>query len=279
MTTTLRPSGPEERTPDGGRRRAYDICDNGRPVGTVVLAAAPWHGRLGGRIERLAVAPPDRRRGRATVAALAAEEVLRGWGCERVEAGLPAADGPAPVALAAALGYAESGRSMVKELSGVPALPPDSVPRPMTAREYDRWAAADRALLAGRLAGCGLPREAARAAAERAQRELLPDGPATRGMSLSVLAHRGTDVGTLWVRRDGAPGAGAEAWVYAVAVEEEHRGRGHGRTLMLAAERECAAAGVRLLGLHVHAGNTPARRLYDGLGYRTAERRYGKTLR
>lgn len=40
---------------------------------------------------------------------------------------------------------------------------------------------------------------------------------------------------------------------------------------MLEAERVCHAAGARLLGLNVFAGNTPALRLYASLGYRPVE--------
>ncbi|MEU1128792.1 GNAT family N-acetyltransferase, partial [Streptomyces sp. NPDC005900] len=38
MTTTLRPSGPLQRSAEGGRARTYDVCVNSRPVGSVALA-------------------------------------------------------------------------------------------------------------------------------------------------------------------------------------------------------------------------------------------------
>lgn len=38
---------------------------------------------------------------------------------------------------------------------------------------------------------------------------------------------------------------------------------------MLLAEAQAAAAGNRAIGLNVFAGNTPAERLYDSLGYTT----------
>ncbi|MFD7905304.1 GNAT family N-acetyltransferase, partial [Kitasatospora sp. NPDC059747] len=52
----------------------------------------------------------------------------------------------------------------------------------------------------------------------------------------------------------------------------------HGRTLMLLAERECLAAGVRTLGLNVFTVNEVAIRLYASLGYRVTNRLYGKPL-
>ncbi|WP_031507665.1 GNAT family N-acetyltransferase [Streptomyces megasporus] len=275
MTTTLRPTGPERHAEDGARSRSYDICVNGRPVGSVRLAADERFGPSVGRIEELAVDGPDRRRGRATVAALAAEEVLRGWGCRRIEASVPADAGPA-LRLAAALGYTEYNRTMGKEPSDLPALPADSVVRPVAAAEYPAWLAARRAGAARIWTEYGLsPEEAARRAGE-AQATLLPQGPDTAGAVLRVLVHRGTDVGTLWLVLNGSPTSSAH--VFDVEVDPAHRGRGHGRALMLAAERECLAAGARALGLNVFTDNAVALRLYESLGYRTTVHHVRKRL-
>lgn len=56
--------------------------------------------------------------------------------------------------------------------------------------------------------------------------------------------------------------------MYDIDVDPGHRRQGHGRTLMLLAEHAALDSGARTLGLHVHEGNTPARRLYESLGYR-----------
>jgi ribosomal protein S18 acetylase RimI-like enzyme len=69
-------------------------------------------------------------------------------------------------------------------------------------------------------------------------------------------------VGEIWCRAD-------KAFVFDVEADAAHRGRGHGRTLMLLAESQAIAAGRRALELNVHAGNTPAERLYESLGYET----------
>ncbi|MDI3408711.1 GNAT family N-acetyltransferase [Streptomyces cavernicola] len=263
MTTTLRPTGPIQRDTDGVRSRTYQVCVNSRPVGTTEIATHPVFGPTVGHVRYLAIDEPDRHRGRGTVAALAAEEVLRGWGCTRVEATIPAA-APAALSLATALGYVERNRRMAKPLpaSGPPELPAGSTGRPLTESEYPDWLAAKKASYARTWMARGVPEEQARAKSERDYARLLPDGLATAGALLSVLTHEGTDVGTLWLalQEDGA-------FVYDVEVDEQHRGHGHGRSLMLLAERQAADARAGTIGLNVFAGNTPALRLYESLGY------------
>ncbi|MEU5645782.1 GNAT family N-acetyltransferase [Streptomyces milbemycinicus] len=281
MTTILRPTGPEQRTETGGRARSYEVCVNGRPVGSIHLATDDRLGPEVGRIERLDIDEPDRHRGRGTVAALAAEEVLRGWGCTQVEVSIPARSTTA-LGLAGALGFGERGRNMVKELSEAPELPPGSEVRAMGEAEYSAWFEHERAEYIRSWTDRGVAEEAARAKADAAYATLLPDGPATPGAVLRVLAHDGTDVGTLWLAirpEEAAEAAGAlEGYVYGVEVAEEHRGHGHGRTLMLAAERDGLAAGARTIGLHVFGGNAPALRLYESLGYRPTEYHLFKQL-
>jgi ribosomal protein S18 acetylase RimI-like enzyme len=277
VTTTLRPVGPDRRDAAGGRSRAYDICVNGRIAGTVRLAVDEERAPGAGRVEELRVDPADRRRGRATVAALAAEEVLRGWGCRRVEATVPA-DGTAVSVLAAALGYTEHGRTMVKRLDDVAPPFTESPCVPMDAAAHADWRLRDIAQYAGRLRARGVAADRAHAVAEATHRTLLPDGHETPGMVLRVLRHDGAAVGTLWVSPSRAPHPAAGAWVYAVEVGEEHRGRGHGRTLMAEAERISRAHASGVLGLHVHADNAPALGLYGALGYRTVARHLGKPL-
>ena len=114
MTTTLRPDrAAAARRRRGAVPRATTVCVNSRPVG----GDPARHGRrasarrsAGSRT--CGIEEPDRRRGRGTVAALAAEEVLRGWGCRRIEVD---ASRPTPrpaLRLATALGYIERSRNM-----------------------------------------------------------------------------------------------------------------------------------------------------------------------
>ncbi|WP_055586078.1 GNAT family N-acetyltransferase [Streptacidiphilus griseoplanus] len=287
MTTTLRPDGPEEALPDGGRTRRYSVCANGRPVGGVrVTAGGPAGvGRRGlqGGIAELEITE-GRRRGRGTVAVLAAEEVLRGWDCTRVDADIPE-ECTAALRLALALGYRERSRTMVKHLvAEPPALPAGLRARPIGEAEFPGWAAAGEERYIGELVASGLTEEQARAKSADDHRRLLPDGPHTRDTLLTrLLPEQPADaepLGDLWVQLRGRtlPGGEDLAWVLSVDVAEQARGRGHGRALMLLAERACLAEGVRHLGLNVFADNPVAGGLYGSLGYRTTARRLGKRL-
>ncbi|MGW3037899.1 GNAT family N-acetyltransferase [Streptomyces sp. NPDC001178] len=266
MTTTLRPTEPLQRAEDGTRSRRYQVCVNSRPVGTVRLGTLPQFGDFMARILDLRIEEPDRRRGRGTVAALAAEEVARGWGCRQIEALVPA-DAEAALRLVAALGYVHRNRGMEKQLGDTPPrLPAGSRARPMTEAEFEAWLAAEIDGYARVWIERGVPESEAYEMSRRGHAMLLPRGLATEGMRFSVLEHDRTRVGTLWMAlTDG------KAYVYDVEADAAHRGQGHGRTLMHLAETQAIGAGRSALGLNVFAGNTPAERLYESLGYRTTQ--------
>ncbi|MFJ2116270.1 MULTISPECIES: GNAT family N-acetyltransferase [unclassified Streptomyces] len=253
MTTTLRPTGPLQQTDDGGKSRSYEIRVNSRPVGTIDLATDPGSGHRAGTVSALRVAEPDRRRGRATVALLAAEEVLRGWGCGEALADVPAGAVPA-LRLLDSLGYTEHGRHVDKPLPpSPPELPRGVEARPVTAAEYDAWP-------------------------EGGHRVDLPDGPATPDVSFGVLTHGPESVGRLrLVRREIRPGAWG-AYVAEAEVAEARRGQGYGRALMLLAERVALSRGSALIGLYVRVDDAPAVRLCASLGYGTARHHLVKRL-
>ncbi|MFE6785998.1 GNAT family N-acetyltransferase [Streptomyces sp. NPDC057680] len=279
MTTTLRPAEPLQQTPDGGRSRTYDVCVNSRRVGSVHLSTDPGFGAASGVISRLGVHEPDRGRGRATVAALASEEVLRGWGCVEVQVSVPADAGPA-LRMARSLGYTERSRNMVKELPAEPPALPEGVEvRPMTEAEYTEWEARAKEGFARSWTDRGVPEEQARAKAESSHARYLPEGLATPGVAIHVVVRDGRPAGFLWTGRIDLEEGRRAAFVYDIEVEEAHRGHGYGRALMLLAERVAREAGETLLGLHVFAGNTPAIRLYESLGYRTTYVNSAKALR
>ncbi|MBF9068628.1 GNAT family N-acetyltransferase [Streptacidiphilus fuscans] len=277
MTTTLRPTGPETRSPLGGRGRDYAICVNGRSVGGVGLRVAP--GDVGVLIN-LAVDEPDRGRGRGTIAVLAAEEILRSWGCRRAELSVLPERSPQPeraIRWIAGLGYVPAARNMVKQLPDTaPQLPAGTVGRAMTAEEYPVWLAEESAGYVALLVGAGMTPDEARAKSAADHAAMLGRGLDTPDTVISRLTVDGVPVGALWINTsetDRRP-----PWVYDVLVDEAYRGRGHGRSLMLLAEGLTLAAGQHRLGLNVHAGNTPAERLYESLGYRTTRWVLGKPL-
>ncbi len=273
MTTTLRPTEPLQHRADGTRSRHYQVCVNSRPVGRLRLVTRPENGPAVARVEDLHIDEPDRRRGRGTVAALAAEEVIRGWGCRRVEVSVPVG-ADAALRLATALGYLPSSRHLVKLLDATPPeLPAGSAARPMTEAEYGPWLAHTREEFARDLIDRGMPAAEAYARTDQGHAKFLPDGLATQNTRISVLEHEGTRVGALWL------GLWPEtAFVLDVETEAEHRGRGHGRTLMLLAERQADAGGKDRVTLNVFTGNTPAERLYESLGYRTLTHHLYKDL-
>ena len=278
MTTTIRPAGPVEQGADGTRARTYDVCDNGRPVGAVGISTDPAFGPSAGILKVLDIDEAHRRRGRGTIAALAAEEVLRGWGCTQVRLVAPAGN-TAAQALAAVLGYTERSRNMLKPLGqAAPALPAGVTARPMTEREYAEWAATSVGTYTREWAERGVPEEQARRKAERDQSMLLRDGLATPGMYFHVLVHDGAVVGYVWVARRDTPDGDDLGYVFDIEVSEEHRGRGYGRALMHLAEGITLDAGLGLLGLHVFASNTPALRLYASLGYEVTQYNLAKAL-
>jgi ribosomal protein S18 acetylase RimI-like enzyme len=279
MTTTLRPTEPLQQSADGGRSRTYEICVNSRRVGAVhLLTDDAGFGASMAIIRGLEVDEPDRRRGRGTVAVLAAEEVLRGWGCHEVGISVPAGAAPA-LRMAESLGFTERSRNMVKDLPEAPPELPEGVEvRPMTQDEFADWEPRARANFAQSWIDRGVPEEQARAKAEASHRELMPDGLASEGLMMNVAVKDGRIVGWIWTGvRELEPGTRG-GYVYDIEVAEEWRGHGYGRALMLLAERGAVEAGERLLGLHVFAGNTPAIRLYESLGYRTTQVNQSKKL-
>ncbi|MEV0735596.1 GNAT family N-acetyltransferase [Streptomyces sp. NPDC050549] len=271
MTTTLRPTEPLQRETDGTRSRRYQVCVNSRPVGAIRLSTSPFFGDSVAQILDLSIEEPDRRRGRGTVAALAAEEVVRGWGCDRMEVSVPAG-AEAALKVARALGYVVRNRHMEKPLGDLaPELPTGSLGRPMTQEEYGPWEMRGTEDFTKSWTERGVPEAEARTRALQTNTELLPDGLATPDMTFSVLEHEGIAVGTLWTGQlDG------KAFVY--KVEADARCRGHGRSLMLLAEAQGIAAGLPAIRLNVFAGNTPAERLYESLGYETVTYHLYKSL-
>ena len=69
-----------------------------------------------------------------------------------------------------------------------------------------------------------------------------------------------------------------QAFVAYAAVEPHARGRGAGRALFTAADEFARAAGMRYVCLMVTEDNTPARTLYERLGFSTERRMMTKVV-
>lgn len=188
--------------------------------------------------------------------------MARGWGCTQAEIRVPADAEPA-LRLATVLGYVHRNRGMEKRLGDTaPPLPEGSRARPMTEAEFGPWAERGITEYARDWSERGVPQAEAVARSRKDHQLLVERGLTTEHAVLSVLEHDGVRVGILWVEF-----IGARASVHDVETDEAFRGRGHGRSLMLLAEAQTIASGRRVLGLNVFAGNTPAERLYESLGY------------
>lgn len=213
MTTTLRPTRPVRTEDDGTRSATYAVCVNSRPVGAIAIGTDRRYGPTVGRINALTIDEPDRHRGRGTVAALAAEEVLRQWGCTRVEttagAGMPYA-----LRMTASLGYTERNRGMLLALPEPPpgghhALPPGTALRPMREDEYGGWRGDERDGYIAALTASGVPREQAATEEAAGFDRAFPDGlatPAARSSSSNWTAPPpATSPGYGWPTRRGWP--------------------------------------------------------------------------
>jgi GNAT superfamily N-acetyltransferase len=260
------------------RSQQFTVRSNGRPVGSVWLAV---QGRQGW-IRDLLIAPEHRRRGHGSVAVLTAEELLRDWGCQRALVPVSAGE-PAGLALAEGLGYVLERQVMVVGLDEprdprASALPPGAGIRPLRANEYPGWLADQQDEYVRTVVARGdLSRVEAEQRVPEVYAAILPHGVDSPGAAVRVLEVGGRRVGTVLVAFSAEWVAG-RGWVYYVSVDEDARGRGYGRSLMLAAERECRAAGLRELGLNVFADNPAALRLYASLGYQVESRILTKLL-
>ena len=110
--------------------------------------------------------------------------------------------------------------------------------------------------------------------------KLLPQGSATEDAHLFEIIDSETNaiVGTLWLAVQNAAGTPA-GYVYNIEIVEEHRREGHARRALEALEPICRGLGLSSVGLHVFAFNTPARRLYETLGYEATGITMRKSLR
>jgi GNAT superfamily N-acetyltransferase len=100
----------------------------------------------------------------------------------------------------------------------------------------------------------------------QAHDSLLPSGLATPHQHLFTIELDDHAVGRVWLSTD-PKAAGGAGFIYDLFVAEPFRRQGIARQAMLLIEKEALTLGVRSLALHAFGHNTPARALYEKLGY------------
>jgi mycothiol synthase len=249
-------------------RRACLAVDGHDPVDESVHLRLKHHGLDGtaawveddgfalrhGRSLDLAVAPAARGRGvggRLAASAAAEPGELAAWSH---------GDHPAARAVAERLGFARARELWVMRRSSAVPLPPEAPPNGVTIRDFG--AADTEALLAVNAAAfAGHPEQGGMSAADLAERMAEPwFDPA--GLLLAI-GPDGELLGFHWTKRHDAD----HGEVYVVGVSPDAHARGLGRVLTVAGLHHLASRGVAEVHLYVESDNTPALRLYSGLGF------------
>lgn len=147
--------------------------------------------------------------------------------------------------------------------------------RPKTAAETAAWLPVAMAAYEQARQVAGDTEEQAAAGRRASEEQYFPDGRLVDGHALFTIEADGDDAGWLWVGPMADP---ANWYVYDVEVHETHRRRGLGARAMRLAEEVAREHGAVNLRLNVFGYNTPAIRLYEGLGYETAALHMQKAL-
>ncbi len=202
----------------------------------------------------LAVSPAARGHGRGAslgAMALADPGPLTAWSH---------GDHPAAAALAARWGFERTRELWVmRRPTGVP-LETVEPPAGITIRGYDDSDAA-AVLAVNAAAFAGHPEQGALDADGLAER-MAESWFDPAGLLLAYDEH-GSLLGFHWTKQHDA----ATGEVYVVGISPTAQGRGLGRVLTVAGLRHLAARAVAEVLLYVEADNTPARRLYERLGF------------
>jgi len=146
---------------------------------------------------------------------------------------------------------------------------------PKSAEETAAWLPVAMAAYEAARMRTGETAEQAAAARRLSEQQFFPDGRLVEGQLLFTIDADGEDAGWLWI---GPSGEASTWWVWDIAVHEPFRGQGIGRATMRLAEDVARSQGATAIRLNVFAYNTPAIRLYDGLGYETAAMHMQKLL-
>ena len=199
----------------------------------------------------LAVAPGSRGRGEGTaLAAAAAAGARSAWSH---------GDHPAARALAEKHGFTATRELWVMRRDVTKALPELTTSESQAVRSYRPEDEAEL-LRVNAEAFASHPEQGDLDEAGLAERMAEPWFDAA---GLLVVAESGRMLGFHWTKQH-SPELGE---VYVVGIDPAAQGRGLGRTLTLAGLHHLAGNGVREVLLYVESDNTPARKVYERLGF------------
>ncbi|MET1059362.1 MAG: mycothiol synthase [Nocardioides sp.] len=204
----------------------------------------------------LAVAPESRGRGEGTaLAAAAADGARSAWSH---------GNHPAARALAGHHGFTPTRELWVMRRDVTEPLPELTEEESEAVRGYRPTDEAEL-LRVNAAAFASHPEQGALDAAGLAERMAEPWFDAA---GLLVVAEDDRMLGFHWTKQHSAE----LGEVYVVGIDPDAQGRGLGRTLTLAGLHHLAGKGVREVLLYVESDNTPARKVYERLGFTHAAR-------
>ena len=170
-------------------------------------------------------------------------------------------DHPEARTIAERLGFTRSRELWVMRRPSAVTLPPEAPPAGVTIRDFGAATDAEALLAVNAAAFAAHPEQGAMRADDLAERMAEPwFDPA--GLLLAI-GPDGELLGFHWTKRHDAD----RGEVYVVGVAPEAHGRGLGRILTVAGLHHLASRGVAEVHLYVESDNTPALRLYSGLGF------------
>jgi len=152
---------------------------------------------------------------------------------------------------------------------------------PMTAEEFQAFMVVSmRDQAQGQIqAGTWRPEEAGENI-ERLRAQFLPVGMATPNHFFFAVkeAETGASVGGLWYLVQEDEGK-RQFFVVDIQIDPEYRRLGHASAAFRAMEQQAREAGIGTISLHVFEHNSPARAMYERLGYVGAGTMMSKVIR
>lgn len=148
---------------------------------------------------------------------------------------------------------------------------------PMSPSALPSWMLMQRSAYIADRIRAGDDEGAATRNADASYEKYFLNGSAAPGHDVLDVLEEGRAVGSLWLGPHPSDLEGVW-YVWDVQIDAGERGRGLGRAAMLLAESHVQSRGGSALALNVFGFNTPARALYESLGYETTAVQMRKAL-